>query len=64
MQAPTFVLVQYHPPGVAHINGAFWYLYKGEQVQELHERGLDVQPYQEWPADQVRFHLLQYALTC
>jgi hypothetical protein len=64
LHAPTYILVQWHPPGVEGIVGAHWYLYKGEQVRELYEDGIDVIPYQQWPADQVRWHLLRYALTC
>lgn len=58
LEAPTFVLVQYHPPGVANIHGAWWYLYRGHQVQDLYARGLDVLPAAEWPADSIRWHVL------
>lgn len=60
----TYILVQYHPPGTPNIHGAKWLLYKGEQVTKLLATGVDTPAYQEWPADQVRWHLLQYALTC
>lgn len=64
LKVPTYILVQYHPPKAPTIHGAQWLLYKGKQVQDLMERGVDVPAYQEWPADNVRWHLLQYALTC
>ena len=62
LQVPTFILVQYHPPGVAHARGASWLLYEGEQAQDLYERGINVEPLAQWPADAIRWHMLIAAI--
>jgi hypothetical protein len=44
MKAPTFILVQYHPPGTASSRNAELRLYRGEQAGELALISMDVAP--------------------
>ena len=63
MNCPTFLFVQYHPPGTTHNHKAQLRLYAGEQVVELATRGIDTPPIAVWqwttiPWELLRLHLL------
>jgi hypothetical protein len=60
---PSFILVQYHPPGSTTIRGAQLMLFSAADAIALHEHGIDgVQPVESWPADSVRWSMLFVAM--
>jgi hypothetical protein len=63
LKCPTFILVQYHPAGTTSALKAELLLYKGEQVMDLFNRGVDCNPHARWPLSHVQWHMLRYALT-
>lgn len=61
--APTFILVQYHPPGTTSALKAELLLYRGRQVLDLHHLGIDAEPVERWPLSHVLWHMLRHRLT-
>jgi len=49
LNCPTYILVQYFPPGTAHAHKSELLLYCGEQAIELAERGIDTAALARWP---------------
>jgi hypothetical protein len=49
LRCPTFVLVQYHPPGTAHASKSELLLYAGEQAIDLVTLGIDTPAMARWP---------------
>lgn len=63
LDCPTFILVQYHPPGTTHIHKTELLLYRGDQAIELAQRGVDTEPIAGWPWSGVPWGVLrQYLL--
>ena len=60
---PTFVLVQYHPPGTTSVLKAQLLLYEGKQAEDLFMRGIDVEPVEKWPLSHVMWHMLRHRLV-
>ena len=48
LNCPTFVLVEYHPPGTMAARKAELLLYRGEQAIELVNIGIDATPLDRW----------------
>lgn len=63
MKCPTFILVQYHPPGTTSVLKAELLLYRGAQVMEVLQQGIASTPHAKWPLSHVQWHMLRYALT-
>ena len=61
--APTFILVQYHPPGTTSALKAELLLYHGRQVIEMHHLGIDAAPIERWQLSHVLWHMLRHRLT-
>jgi hypothetical protein len=61
--APTFILVQYHPPGTTSALKAELLLYRGRQVLDLHHLGIDAEPVERWPLSHVLWHMLRHRLA-
>ena len=66
MNCPTYILVQYFPPGATRTSHSELRLYAGEQAVELSMRGIDTVPLAAWPWTQipwelVRLHMLDAA---
>jgi hypothetical protein len=49
LRCPTFVLVQYYPPGTAHASKSELLLYAGEQAIDLVTLGIDTPAMARWP---------------
>jgi hypothetical protein len=61
--APTFILVQYHPPGTTSALKAELLLYHGRQVIDMHHLGIDAAPIERWQLSHVLWHMLRHRLT-
>jgi len=48
MNCPSFILVEYHPPGTLAARKAELLLYRGEQAVELVNLGVDATPVDRW----------------
>lgn len=48
MRVPTFILVEYHPPGTTSARKAELLLFKGDQAVELINMGIDATPLDRW----------------
>lgn len=59
---PTFILVQYHPPGTAHAQFSELRLYRGSQAIELATCGIDTTPIGLWPYKAVQWEMLRMYL--
>jgi len=62
LRVPTFVLVQYHPPGTTSSKTAELRLYRGEQAGDLVLVGLDVEPVWACNLAQMQWHMLRLEL--
>lgn len=60
---PTYILVQYHPPGTTSALKAQLLLYSGEQAEDIFMRGIDVEPIDKWPLSHVMWHMLRHRLV-
>lgn len=56
---PTFILVQYHPPGTTSSLKADLRLYRGDQVEALLVRGMDEPPVESWTLAKVDWQMLR-----
>ena len=61
--APTFILVQYHPPGTTSVLKAELLLFRGAQVMDLNHLGIDTPPLDRWPLSRVLWHMLRHRLV-
>ena len=61
-KVPTFVLVQYHPPGTASSRNAELRLYCGDQAETLVYRGIEVEPVWACNLAQMQWHMLRLEL--
>jgi hypothetical protein len=59
MGCPTFFLVAYTP---ANTRTGQLLVYRGEQVLEMLERGIDTEPVERWPYAQPMWHRLRHIL--
>lgn len=62
MRCPTFILVQYHPPGTASSRNAELRLYRGDQAGDLVMIGVDVVPAWSCNLAQLQWHMLRLEL--
>jgi len=62
MKAPTFILVQFHPPGTASSRNAELRLYRGDQAGELALISMDVAPVWACNLAQMQWHMLRLEL--
>lgn len=63
MRCPTFILVQYWPPGSTRTAQSELLLYHGSQAIELAELGVALAPVSRWPWTGVMWHMLRRDLT-
>ena len=49
LRCPTYILVQYQPPGTAHASKSELLLYAGEQAIDLVNFGIDTPAMARWP---------------
>lgn len=49
LRCPTYILVQYQPPGTAHASKSELLLYAGEQAIDLVNLGIDTPAMARWP---------------
>jgi len=61
-RVPTFILVQYHPPGTASSRNAELRLYRGDQAGDLAMVGVDVEPVWACNLAQMQWHMLRLEL--
>jgi hypothetical protein len=60
---PTFILVEYHPPGTTSSLKAQLLLYAGGQAEDLFMRGVELEPIEKWPLSHVMWHMLRHRLV-
>ena len=60
---PTFVLVQYHPPGATTAAKAQLLFYRGCDVMELFLHGIDLEPLAKWPVSGMKWEELREGLV-
>jgi hypothetical protein len=63
LKCPTFILVQYHPPGTTSLRAAEFMLYRGSQAADLLRDGIDLEPMESWPASGPIWNMLRLRLT-
>jgi len=61
-KVPTFILVQYHPPGTASSRNAELRLYRGDQAETLVYQGIEVEPVWACNLAQMQWHMLRLEL--
>jgi len=61
-KVPTFILVQYHPPGTASSRNAELRLYRGDQAETLVYQGIEVEPVWACNLAQMQWHMLRVEL--
>jgi hypothetical protein len=61
-KVPTFILVQYHPPGTASSRNAELRLYRGDQAETLVYQGIEVEPVWSCNLAQMQWHMLRLEL--
>lgn len=52
---PTFIVIQYYPPGTLGTRGSRLLLYRGSQAIALAQQGLDVPPVASWPSNDIQW---------
>lgn len=62
LRCPTYILVQYFPPGTAHAHKSELLLYCGEQAIDLVNLGIDTPALARWPWTGVSWADLRAAL--
>jgi hypothetical protein len=62
LRCPTYILVQYFPPGATHAHKSELLLYCGEQAIDLVKLGVDANPVARWPWMGVSWAELRKAL--
>jgi hypothetical protein len=62
MRVPTFILVQYFPPGVTQGAKSELLLFRGDQAEELHHLGVDAEPHDSWSLTGPVWHMLRLKL--
>lgn len=62
MGCPTFILVEYHPPGTVSARKAELLLYHGAQAIELTRLGVDTVPVDRWNYAAPMWHRLRWHL--
>ena len=62
LKVPTFILVQYHPPGTASSRNAELRLYRGEQAGELALVSMDVAPVWSCNLAAMQWHMFRLEL--
>jgi len=60
---PSFILVEYHPPGTTSVLKGQLLLYAGKQAEELFVRGIDAEPIDKWPLSHVMWNMLRHRLV-
>lgn len=60
---PTFILVQYQPAGTVSATKAELLLFRGAQIMDVHQLGIDAIPLDRWPLSHVLWHMLRHHLT-
>lgn len=63
MRVPTFILVQYFPPGVTNRGKSELLLFRGDQAEELHHMGVEAEPHDSWVLTGPVWHMLRLRLT-
>ena len=63
MGCPTFILVEYHPPGTVAARKAELLLYRGEQALDLVKLGIDAEPLDRWNYAAPMWHRLRQHLA-
>ena len=63
MGCPTFILVEYHPPGTVAARKAELLLYRGEQALALVKLGIDAEPLDRWNYAAPMWHRLRQHLA-
>ena len=61
-RVPTFILVQYHPPGTTSSRTAELRLYRGDQAGTMAFLGVDVEPVWACNLAQMQWHMLRLEL--
>lgn len=62
MRCPTFILVEYHPPGTVTAKKADMLLYEGKQAADLAMVGLDTPPVWSCNLATMQWHMLRLRL--
>ena len=62
LRCPTYILVQYFPPGTAHAHKSELLLYAGEQALDLVRMGIDTPPMARWPWTGISWAALRAAM--
>ena len=63
MRVPTFILVQYFPPGETTGAKSELLLYEGKQAEQLHHQGIDAEPFDSWKLMGPTWHMLRLRLV-
>jgi hypothetical protein len=63
LRCPTFILVQYQPPGTAHTKKSELLLYRGGQALAMIKLGIDEPPLAKWPYGGLMWAALRQHLT-
>jgi hypothetical protein len=63
MKCPTYILVEYHPPGTVSARKAELLLFRGDQALELINAGIDTPPVARWSYATPLWHMLRHHLT-
>ncbi len=63
MRVPTFILVQYFPPGVTVGSKSELLLYEGKQAEQLLHQGIDAEPFDSWSLVGPTWHMLRLRLV-
>jgi len=62
MKVPTYILVQYFPPGETVGAKSELLLYEGKQVEQVHNLGIDANPLDSWRLTGPAWHMLRLRL--
>jgi hypothetical protein len=62
LKCPTFVLVQYHPPGTTSSRNAEILLYLGAQVESLAMIGVETPPLDRWNLAAMEWNMLRFRI--
>jgi hypothetical protein len=62
LKCPTFILIQYHPPGTTASRSAEVLLYSGAQVESLAMVGVDTPPIDRWNLAAMEWNMLRFRI--
>ncbi|MFZ9739601.1 MAG: hypothetical protein ACO3EZ_16510 [Prochlorotrichaceae cyanobacterium] len=62
LKCPTFILIQYHPPGTTASRSAEVLLYSGAQVESLAMVGVDTPPIDRWNLAAMQWNMLRFRI--